>query len=61
MLPEALLWSRKNAYYRKPVIYVGMGMSATSVCCGPCAFEGVFIAKKGMRFLTIFFLIPVVP
>ena len=29
--------------------------------CGKCGTEGRFIKKQGMRFLTLFFIIPVVP
>lgn len=39
----------------------GWVMRANSLRCGHCGFEGRFVTKKGMRFLTIFFVIPVVP
>ena len=39
----------------------GWVMSANPLRCGRCGFEGVFVTKKGMRFVTIFFVIPVVP
>jgi len=29
--------------------------------CGACGFAGNFILKTGMRFLTLFFMIPTVP
>ena len=29
--------------------------------CGQCGTVGVFKAKKGMRFVTLFFVIPVLP
>ncbi|HYW73726.1 MAG TPA: hypothetical protein VE961_22070 [Pyrinomonadaceae bacterium] len=29
--------------------------------CGKCGAVGTFIRKQGMRFITLFFIIPVVP
>jgi hypothetical protein len=29
--------------------------------CGKCGHFGPFVMKKGMRFLTLFFIIPVIP
>jgi hypothetical protein len=29
--------------------------------CGKCGTVGVFKKKKGMRFITLFFIIPVIP
>lgn len=29
--------------------------------CSRCGFQGAFIKKSGMRFLTVFFVIPVCP
>ena len=29
--------------------------------CGQCGWAGAFIVKKGMRFVTVFFIIPVIP
>jgi hypothetical protein len=29
--------------------------------CGQCGHFGNFVRKKGMRFLTLFFIIPVIP
>ncbi|HVO57475.1 MAG TPA: hypothetical protein VMT51_07250 [Dongiaceae bacterium] len=29
--------------------------------CGRCGYQGPFTLKKGMRFITVFFIIPVIP
>ncbi len=29
--------------------------------CGKCGMVGNFIIKQGMRFITVFFVIPVIP
>jgi hypothetical protein len=29
--------------------------------CGSCQTVGNFVLKKGMRFITLFFIIPVIP
>jgi hypothetical protein len=29
--------------------------------CGKCGYAGPFTLKKGMRFITLFFIIPVIP
>jgi hypothetical protein len=29
--------------------------------CGRCGYAGPFTLKKGMRFITLFFIIPVIP
>jgi hypothetical protein len=39
----------------------GSDMTAVPFQCGRCGHVGPFIAKKGMRFLTLFFVIPVCP
>ncbi|HEY6333431.1 MAG TPA: hypothetical protein VI756_29170 [Blastocatellia bacterium] len=35
--------------------------TAEAMHCGRCGTIAPFIAKKGMRFLTVFFIIPVLP
>ena len=32
-----------------------------AIRCGQCGFAGSFIEKKGMRFITLFFIVPVLP
>ena len=39
----------------------GSALTASPFRCGRCGHMGSFVAKKGMRFLTIFFVIPVIP
>jgi len=39
----------------------GSGLTENSMHCGKCGMMGQFKMKKGMRFITIFFLIPVIP
>ena len=39
----------------------GSEMTAQPWRCGKCGHAGPFISKKGMRFLTLFFIIPVIP
>jgi Zn ribbon nucleic-acid-binding protein len=29
--------------------------------CGTCGFAGHFLRKSGMRFITLFFVLPVIP
>jgi hypothetical protein len=37
------------------------GYTPNSMHCGNCGTSAPFIAKKGMRFITLFFIIPVIP
>lgn len=39
----------------------GSQMTANPWRCGKCGHAGQFVSKKGMRFLTLFFIIPVIP
>ena len=39
----------------------GSQPTPTQVKCGQCGTVGNFIKKQGMRFLTLFFVIPVLP
>ena len=39
----------------------GSGPGAQAMRCGQCGTVGVFTSKKGMRFVTLFFIIPVLP
>ena len=39
----------------------GSGRTAESLRCGVCGTIAPFIMKKGMRFITLFFVIPVIP
>jgi ribosomal protein S27AE len=37
------------------------GYTTSSMHCGKCGLTAPFIAKKGLRFITLFFIIPVIP
>jgi hypothetical protein len=39
----------------------GSTPAAEAMRCGQCGTVGQFIAKKGMNFITLFFIIPVIP
>lgn len=39
----------------------GSGRTGEMMHCGQCGATTTFILKKGMRFITIFFIIPVIP
>ena len=39
----------------------GSEMSGQQLRCSNCGAVGGFIAKKGMRFITLFFIVPVLP
>ena len=39
----------------------GSGPAGTSMRCPQCGVVGGFVGKKGMRFVTLFFVIPVLP
>lgn len=39
----------------------GSQLAAQQSRCGQCGQVSAFILKKGMRFITIFFVVPVIP
>lgn len=39
----------------------GSQLALQATRCGQCGTVAPFILKKGMRFITIFFVIPVIP
>ena len=39
----------------------GSQLAAHQSRCGRCGQVSAFILKKGMRFITVFFIIPVIP
>ena len=39
----------------------GSELTAQPMRCGQCNTVAPFIVKKGMRFLTLFFIIPTIP
>ena len=39
----------------------GSERTAESLHCGHCGTVAPFVMKKGMRFITVFFIIPVIP
>jgi zinc-ribbon family len=39
----------------------GSGLTAQQMRCGQCGTVAHFALKKGMRFITIFFVIPIIP
>ena len=39
----------------------GSERSSNDMRCGKCGTVGAFIRKQGMRFLTLFFIVPVLP
>lgn len=39
----------------------GSGQTAQSMRCGKCGTVTNFLTKSGMRFITIFFIVPVIP
>ena len=43
------------------VFFWGSGQTAQLMRCGTCGFAGQFILKTGMRFLTLFFIVPTIP
>ena len=43
------------------VFFWGSERAAELMRCGTCGFAGNFILKKGMRFLTFFFIVPTIP
>ena len=38
-----------------------IGQVEHSMRCGQCGFAGNFNRRKGMRFITLFFIIPTIP
>jgi len=43
------------------VFFWGSEQGAELMRCGTCGFAGQFIRKTGMRFITLFFIIPTIP
>jgi hypothetical protein len=43
------------------VFFWGSEVTAALMRCGTCGNAAQFLRKKGMRFLTLFFIIPVIP
>lgn len=43
------------------VFFWGSEQAAELMRCGTCGFAGQLIRKTGMRFLTLFFIIPTIP
>lgn len=39
----------------------GAEQSAAAMQCGQCGTVGNFTLKKGMRFITLFFIVPLIP
>jgi len=39
----------------------GSTPTGTALHCGQCGAQAKFIARKGMNFVTLFFIIPVIP
>ena len=39
----------------------GSQLASQSTQCGKCGTLAQFILKQGMRFITVFFIIPVIP
>jgi hypothetical protein len=39
----------------------GSGRTANAMHCGQCGTIAPFVLKKGMRFITVFFIVPVIP
>ena len=39
----------------------GSGESQQQMRCGKCGTVGNFITRNGMRFITLFFIVPVIP
>jgi PHP family Zn ribbon phosphoesterase len=43
------------------VFFWGSELTAQPMRCAKCGYAGPFSLKKGMRFITVFFVIPVIP
>lgn len=43
------------------LFFWGSALTAQAMRCGKCGYAGAFLLKKGMRFITVFFVIPVIP
>jgi hypothetical protein len=39
----------------------GSGQSPQQMRCGKCGTVGNFITRNGMQFITLFFIVPVIP
>ena len=43
------------------LFFWGSQLTSQAMHCGKCGYAGPFTLKKGMRFVTVFFVIPVLP
>ena len=43
------------------LFFWGSALVSQAMRCGKCGYAGPFTLKKGMRFITVFFVIPVIP
>jgi len=43
------------------LFFWGSELTTQPMRCGKCGYAGPFSLKKGMRFITVFFVIPVIP
>jgi hypothetical protein len=43
------------------LFFWGSLLTSYAMHCGRCGYQGPFALKKGMRFITVFFIIPVIP
>ena len=43
------------------LFFWGSQLTSQAMHCGKCGYAGPFTLKKGMRFITVFFVIPVLP
>ena len=39
----------------------GSGQNPQAMRCGNCGTVGQFLVKRGMQFITLFFIVPVIP
>ena len=43
------------------LFFWGSQLSSQAMRCAKCGYAGPFTLKKGMRFITLFFVIPTIP
>jgi len=43
------------------LFFWGSHLTSQALHCGRCGYVGPFALKSGMRFITVFFVIPVIP